>query len=65
MQTYWHIAIAISDGYMKRKFERVDNKQDKDEDEQQDDALAKQSGHIPETAESVYTRFLQEAPSHI
>src|SRR5579862_514407 len=65
MQTYRHIAIAISDRYMKRKFDKENDKQDKDEDDHQDEALAKQSGHTPETAGSTYARFLQEAPSHV
>lgn len=64
-QAYRHIAIAISDRYMKRKFDRDDGKREKDEDEQQDDALARQSTHSPETAGSVYARSLQEAPSHV
>jgi superfamily II DNA helicase RecQ len=64
-QAYRHIAIAISDRYMKRKFNRDDEKREKDEDEQQDDALARQSTHSPETAGSVYARSLQEAPSHV
>jgi superfamily II DNA helicase RecQ len=64
-QAYRHIAIAISDRYMKRKFDRDDEKREKGEDEQQDDALARQSTHSPQTAGSVYARSLQEAPSHV
>ncbi|KAH0558842.1 hypothetical protein GP486_004521 [Trichoglossum hirsutum] len=68
-QAYRHIAIAISDRYMKRKFDRDDDdnkkKREKNEDEQQDEALARQSTHSPETAGSIYARHLQEALSHI
>jgi superfamily II DNA helicase RecQ len=63
-KSYRHIAIAISDRFMKRgKFDK--NKENKNEDELQDEAIAKQSAHTPETAGSAYARFLQEAPSHI
>jgi hypothetical protein len=62
---YRHIAIAISDRYMKRnKFDK-DKEKKKEEDELQDEAIAKQSTHAPQTAGSIYARLLEEAPSHI
>ncbi|KAI9770892.1 MAG: hypothetical protein M1839_003012, partial [Geoglossum umbratile] len=57
--------IAISDPYIKRKKFDPDKKQDKDVDEQHDEAVAKQSGHTPETSGAIYARFLQDMPSHI
>ena len=64
-QAYRHIAIAISDRYMKRTKFDPDKKLDKDADEEHDEAVARQSGHTSETAGAIYARFLQEAPSHI
>jgi len=69
-KSYRHLAIAISDRYMKRtKFDlnkEEDNRQeDKNTDEQQDEAVAKQSGHTSETAGAIYARLLEEAPSHV
>jgi hypothetical protein len=64
-KAYRHIAIAISDRYMKRgKFDQ-EKEAKTGEDELQDDAIARQSGHTPETAGSAYARFLQEAPSYV
>ncbi|KAH0553343.1 hypothetical protein GP486_006567 [Trichoglossum hirsutum] len=68
-KSYRHIAIAISDRYMKRtKFDSDEDKNkklDKDIDEQHDESIAKQSGHTMETAGAVYARLLDEAPSHV
>ncbi|KAH0547910.1 hypothetical protein GP486_008349, partial [Trichoglossum hirsutum] len=68
-KSYRHIAIAISDRYMKRmKFDKDKEdkkKKDLDEDEQHDQAVATQSGHTSETAGAIYARHLEEAPSHI
>jgi len=66
MGSYRQIAIAISDRYMKRnKFEKDDKEKEKNEDEQHDEAVAKQSGHTPETAGAIYARHMEEAPSHV
>jgi superfamily II DNA or RNA helicase len=68
-KSYRHIAIAISDRYMKRaKFDlekEKDERQDKNEDEQHDEVVARQSGHTVETAGATYARLLEEAPSHV
>jgi superfamily II DNA helicase RecQ len=63
MASYRHIAIAISNRYMKRtKFEKDDD--NKDQDEQHDEAIDKQSSHTSETAGSIYARHIEEAPTH-
>ncbi|KAH0553468.1 hypothetical protein GP486_006460, partial [Trichoglossum hirsutum] len=64
MSSYRHIAIAISNCYMKRtKFEKDDD--DKNKDEEHDEAIDKQSSHTPETAGSIYARHIEEAPTHM
>lgn len=64
ISSYRHIAIAMSNRYMKKtRFDKDEDK--KDEDEQHDEAFDKQSAHTAETAGSVYARHIEEASSHI
>ncbi|KAH0542813.1 hypothetical protein FGG08_002861 [Glutinoglossum americanum] len=64
ISSYRHIAIAMSNRYMKKtRFDKDEDK--KDEDEQHDEAIDKQSSHTAETAGSIYARHIEEAPSHI
>ncbi|KAH0551515.1 hypothetical protein GP486_007269 [Trichoglossum hirsutum] len=65
MSTYRHIAIAISNRYMKRTKFDEDNGSSKDKDEEHDEVIDKQSSHTPETAGAIYAWHIEEAPTHI